>query len=41
MVAVVIADGMDNIVVVHMINDYGAGLVDVFVSNMDASHICI
>ena len=40
MAAVATADGMDNIAVVHMTNDYGAGLADAFVSNMDASHIC-
>ena len=40
MAAIATADGMDNIAVVHMTNDYGAGLADAFVSNMDASHIC-
>ncbi len=40
MAAVATADGMDNIAVVHMTNDYGAGLADAFVSNMNASHIC-
>ena len=40
MAAVATADGMDNIAVVHMTNDYGAGLADAFVGNMDASHIC-
>jgi branched-chain amino acid transport system substrate-binding protein len=40
MAAIATADGMDNIAVVHMTNDYGAGLADAFVSNMNASHIC-
>jgi branched-chain amino acid transport system substrate-binding protein len=37
---VMIADGQDNVAVVHMTNAYGAGLADAFVANMDASHVC-
>ena len=40
MAEVMTYDGMDNVAVVHMTNDYGAGLADAFVGNMDASHIC-
>ena len=37
---VMIADGQDNVAVVHMTNAYGAGLADAFVDNMNASHVC-
>ena len=37
---VMVADGMDNVAVVHMTNAYGSGLADAFVANMDASDIC-
>jgi branched-chain amino acid transport system substrate-binding protein len=37
---VMVADGHDNVAVLHMTNAYGAGLADAFVANMDASSIC-
>ena len=37
---VMVADGMDNVAVVHMTNAYGSGLADAFVANMDSASIC-
>jgi ABC-type branched-subunit amino acid transport system substrate-binding protein len=41
MADIVAADGYSNVAVIHMVNAYGSGLADTFVSTLGSDHICL